>query len=227
MQDRIEFNQIKGMFLLTLFLVLILMSICTSAQTNISHIGFQVNFGTSIFNLDSDIPALNESRVSQSGGMLGVVAGNKAVKTRIGLLGYYASDGRVAGTVDLYKTNVSVNFYPLALFGKSALRVQPYFSGTVAYDRFRFYGYYLNNDAGKVNYSKSEAPYLGTIRQVNASLGGGIELRITERYDFVHFFSEVRFAHNLDNATNSAQFNHTSVSNKMHVIAGLSFGVIR
>lgn len=227
MQDRIEFNQFKGIVIVTLFIILILKSGCSHAQSTISHIGFQANFGTSVFDLSSDIPQLNAKKVTQSGGLLGVVAGNEAVRARIGLLGYYSSDNKIAGTIDLYKSNTSINFYPLALFGKRSLRVQPYFTGAIAYDRYKFYGFYLNSDPGKVNYSKSEAPYLGTVKQVNSSFGGGIELRLLENSDFVHFFMETRFAHNLDNKSNNERFDHTLVSNKMQVLAGLSFGMIR
>jgi hypothetical protein len=227
MQERIEFNQFKGIVIATLFIILILKSGCSHAQSMISHIGFQANFGTSIFDISSDIPELNAKKVTQSGGLLGVVAGNETVRARIGLLGYYSSDNKIAGTVDLYKSNASINFYPLALFGKKSFRVQPYFTGAVAYDRYKFYGFYLNSDRSKVNFSKSEAPYLGTFKQVNSSLGGGIELKLLESSDFVHFFMETRFAHNLDNATNNARFDHTKASNKMQVLAGLSFGMIR
>lgn len=227
MQDRIEFNQFKGIVIATLFIILILKSGCSHAQSRISHIGFQADFGTSVFDISSDIPELNAKNVTQSGGLLGVVAGNGTVGARIGLLGYYSSDNKIAGTVDLYKSNASINFYPLALFGKKSFRVQPYFTGAVAYDRYKFYGFYMNSDRGNVNYSKTEAPYLGTVKQVNSSLGGGIEIRLLESIDFVHFFMETRFANNLDNASSDARFNHTMVSNKMQVLAGLSFGRIR
>lgn len=227
MQDRIEFNQFKAIVFLTLFIILILKSVCSEAQSRISHIGFQASFGTSIFNLNSDIAELNAKKVTQSGGLLGIVAGNDAIKARVGLLGYYTSDNKIAGTIDLYKSNASVNIYPLALFGKKTFRVQPYFTGAIAYDRYKFHGYYLNTDAGKINYSKSEAPYLGTVKQVNSSVGGGIELKIFENSDFVHFFSEVRFARNLDNTSSNKRFDYTLVSNKMQVLAGLCFGLIR
>jgi hypothetical protein len=227
MQDRIEFNQVKGIIIISLFVSFELMSILSNAQTKVSHIGLRAGFGTALLRLNSDIPELNKKLALQSGGQIGLVAGNKIVKASIGLLGYYSSDRKIAGTIDLYKTNASINFYPLAFISKKEFRVQPYFTGTVAYDRFKFYGYYLNNDNGKVNCSSAEAPYLGAIKQINSTIGGGIELRIMERHDFVHFFSEVRFAHNLANSSNNAQFSQTTILNKMQITAGLSFGVIR
>lgn len=227
MQDRIEFNQIKGVVILTLFIVLILKSICSHAQTGITHLGFHANFGTNIFGIKSNIPELNENFVSQGGGQLGLIAGNQSVKARIGLLGYYTSDGQVAGSVDLYKSGAAINFYPLAMLCKKQFRVQPYLSGGVSYDRYKFYGYYLDNDGGRVNHSVSEAPSLGAIKQVNTFLGAGIEIRLMERYDFVHFFSEARFGDNLSMSTNNTRFNQTTIASQMQFTAGLSFGVIR
>jgi hypothetical protein len=229
MTTRITDNQFKATIYFVLFAILLFMEVtAVSAQSgpkrNKTYLGFVTSFGTRSFKLQSNIEKLNQSTVSQSGANLGITYGNNVLRSRVGLVGYFSSSKNVPGTIDLFRNNVLVNFYPLALIQKNLSRVQPYINAGVSYDRFKFYGHYLNEDPGKINYSSSEAPYIGKIKQINNSIGSGVEFRIIENHTFVHFFSEVRYVFNISNDSNNSALNNTSVKDQMLVNFGISFG---
>jgi hypothetical protein len=186
--------------------------------------GFTANFGGRSFQISSDIEKINNTNVSQAGGQLGFVFGNNIVRSRIGLIGYYSSGKNVAGTIDLFANNASINFYPLALIHREASRIQPYINGGLSYDRMKFYGYYLNQDAAPVNRSTSQAPYLGSIKQINSSFGAGFEFIIVQNHTFLHFFSEARYGFHVSDVDKNYELRNTSASNNVRVNVGIVFG---
>ncbi|HYC86466.1 MAG TPA: hypothetical protein VEB86_14635 [Chryseosolibacter sp.] len=227
MTTRIADNTVKGAAYLLLFLVLIIVQVTTAqAQSPIkkTYMGFTGNFGTRTFGLNSDIDRLHNCIVNQSGGQLGVIYGNNIVRYRIGLVGYYSSGRNVPGSIDLYVNNASVNFYPLALIQSSLSRVQPYINGGASYDRLKFYGHYLSEDAQAANYSTTRAPYLGAIKQINGAIGTGLEIRLIENHTFVHLFSEVRYGFQISDLNKNSQFGNTTSSSQVRFNFGIAFG---
>jgi hypothetical protein len=65
------------------------------------------------------------------------------------------------------------------------------------------------------------------MKQVNATVGIGLELKLKDRFDFIHLFSEVKYGHNLSTKTNDSAFAGTSLNNQMQVVLGISFGANR
>lgn len=232
MTDRIRDNQFKAFLFIILFIVLILHTMIVDAQSfqfksKNPYKGFVANFGTRSSKINSTIQKINQSSLLQTGGQIGLIFGNSIVRSKIGLLGYYSSAGNTAGTVDLYESNASVNFYPLSWISKKITMVEPYITAGLDYDQFKFYGYYLNQEPGQINYSHAEAPYLGKMKQVNGTVGMGIELKLMDRYDFVHLFSEIRYGHNLSAKAKNAEFMNTEISNQTQIILGICFGAHR
>jgi hypothetical protein len=231
MTTRIQANTLKAIFLFVLFIVLIFKSFTAEAQMYQNgdrlYKGLVASFGTRSALVSSDIQELNQSSMLQAGGRVGVIFGNNAVRSKVGLLGYYSSAGNTPGTIDLYQSNIAVHFYPLALVMNRTPMVEPYITGGLDYDQYKFYGYYINREPGETNYSQSEAPYLGKIKEVNAAMGAGIEVKLKDDYDFIHLFSEVRYGHNLSRKTNDDAFGRTEISRQMHVIVGITFGAHR
>lgn len=229
MTARIKINQFKAVLLGILFVALFLQTLVSTAQTNSdrTYRGFFAGFGTRLGTVSSNIEKIHQTNIAMSGGQAGLTLGNRMVKSKVILLGYYSSTGKTAGTIDIYQSNASVNFYPLAsLAGKNGI-VQPYLSASVDYDQFKFYGYYLNREPGSINYSHAEAPYLGKIKQMNATAGIGVEVSLKDQYDFIHLFSEVRFGRNLSSKSKNTAFESTSVNNQMQINVGVSFGAFR
>jgi len=232
MTTRIHDNLIKGIFFIILFIVLMLQSIFGNAQnfpldSQKPYKGMVVGFGTRSSAISSDIEKIHQTSMLQTGGHVGLIFGNNIVRSKIGLLGYYSSTGINTGTTDLYESNVSLNFYPLSWISGQSMMIEPYLTGGVDYDQFKFYGYYLNQEPGETNYSKVEAPYLGKIKQLNATVGVGIEVKLEDRYDFVHLFSEVKYGMQLSAQTSNTAFVNTGINNQMQVVLGISVGIHR
>ncbi len=192
MNNRIKTNQIKLVILILLSTFLGFWSITVKAQALHQkegfYKGFESSFGSRSYNINSSIGNLDQLTVGQEGGRVGIILGNRVVQANVQLLGYFFSTSSMAGSIDLYENGVSVNFYPMALLFNKEVRVEPYFTGGLTYERIKFRGYYLSNDNGPINYSTCEEPFLGAINQVNAYLGVGVDFKIIDQYDFVHLF---------------------------------------
>lgn len=230
MTARLNDNTLKGIILIILSIILVFQSIVADAQSyprNQMYMGFSAGFGTRSSEISSNIAEIHAASLLQAGGQVGVIVGNSIVRSRIGLLGYYSSTGNTAGTTDLYESNAVVNFYPLALISGKGSVVEPYINGGLSYDRFKFFGYYVNQEPGQINYSQAEAPYLGKVKQVNATVGVGVEVKLKDAYDFIHLFSEVRYGRNLSSKSDADLFSGTHILNQTQVVVGISFGAIR
>jgi hypothetical protein len=54
--------------------------------------------------------------------------------------------------------------------------------------------------------------------------GLGIEVKLKDRFDFVHLFSEFRYGHDLSTKTKNSAFSETGLGNQTHILIGISFG---
>lgn len=224
MTTRLHLNSLKGILLIALFILLLIKSFGAQAQI---YKGFVAGFGTRNSTISSTIAQVDQANLVQAGGQIGLMFGNNVLRSKIGLLGYYSSTGAGAGTTDLYESNGAVNFYPLALIAKKGSLVEPYITGGVSYDQFKFFGYYINQEPGNLNYSQAEAPYLGKIKQLNATFGMGVEVKLTDNHNFIHLFGEARYGRNLSSKSDEAAFDRTNIVNQTHVTVGLTFGMAR
>jgi hypothetical protein len=187
--------------------------------------GFMGSFAMHSFKSSSNFRQLDAREINLAGGQVGVVLGTKLLRYELGLYGYYSSVNNVCGTIDLHTNSGSVKFYPLQLFGLRHPGLEPYVTGGFDYDRFKFYGNYAQKEA-PVSYS-AQGPYIGTLRQINATVGAGFELNILNRFDFVHLFSEVKYVLNVANGSSSSILSKTAIADRMIVNVGISFGAFR
>ena len=224
MTTRLHLNTVKGILLIALFIFLMIQAFVADAQV---YKGFVAGFGTRNSVISSNIAQIDQANLLQAGGQIGLIFGNNVLRSKIGLLGYYSSTGAGAGTTDLYESNGAINFYPLALMLKKNSLVQPYITGGVSYDQFKFFGYYINQEPGNTNYSQAEAPYLGKIKQLNATLGVGIEVKLKDDYNFIHLFGEARYGRNLSSKSDQTSLDRTDIIDQTHVTVGLTFGMAR
>lgn len=206
-----------------LFVLAFFLGITTSkllAQSN-WYYGGEASFGVRTFALKSNINQLHGLNVLEEGANIGIVAGNSVVRGRLILSGFYYSAAKVPQTIDVVESGALFNFYPISLLQRRQPQLNFFLNGGLYYSRVKFYGYYLEKD-GPINYSTSEAPYLGKNLITSLVGGAGIEWRIPG-YEFLSLFAEGHVA--IPMAVNDHdEFKKTNFSNICAINIGVSFG---
>lgn len=188
------------------------------------YYGFEGSFGVKAFRLTSNIEKIDQMRVTQEGGSLAFVAGNDQVRARLQGAGFYYSSTTVRQTVNMVESAAFINVYPLQFFQPTADRIfNLYVTGGVSYSRMKFFGFYLHDETQvPVNYSVSEAPFLGRNLVTSAVYGGGIEIKVPHN-ECLNIFTEVLIAAPLARQADAA-FASTTLSRITTVAIGVSFG---
>jgi hypothetical protein len=188
------------------------------------QLGLEASFGIKSFQLSSDISAINNLHVIAEGGTIGMTLGSGILKGKI-RQGYYYSASSVGKTIDQVRSVGSINFYPLQLLNSIDVSFQPYITGGIERNILKMYGFYASDaPSGNVNYSISEAPYLGKIITLQASIGAGFEFSIKKDGHFVSIFSEVKYGKNIAPLKATELFYHTASGNQLTVNVGVGFG---
>lgn len=228
--SRIDYNCFKTVFIVILFTTLFIKSCVSNAQSSNAkyHTGLTASFGTRSFSITSDIQELNNLKVLEEGGSVGIVFGTEVLRTRLNLAGLYYSAAKVSQTVNVFEMEGLVNYYPLKAFRKnSTTKLEPYFTVGAAQDFVKFYGRYASQgDTQPVNNSTIREPLAGKILQTRATVGLGVEWRIPVDYSFVHLYAEGRYGvpvvYQPDNT-----FGNTTLTNTTSINVGVSFGFLR
>lgn len=223
MTSRMNDNLMKALLFIVVMVVMLFQSVLTNAQT---YRGFTVAFGSSTYNVNTDVSALQQLQTTQLGGDVGFIFGSENIRTSL-FGGYHSSTASTPGTIDRYSMGASMNLYPLSWIMTQPARLRPFISGGLSYQSFRFHGYYINREPGITNYSHAEAPYLGSIQHVYALVGGGLEFSLLEEYDFIHIYSNVHYGKSLSLTSSDNAFAGTSLQNKVQINVGVAFGLHR
>lgn len=223
---RIRLNMVKGTILTILYVVLFLYSIMAEAQSlrsqKMKFRGLDGTFGFRVFTLDSDLSALDKLSVVQEGGSIGAVFGNRVLRSKVGLLGFFYSSPNIPRTVNVFENEAALNFFPLEM--KAGRKViDPYLAGGVLYNNVKFKGHYAGATDRQINTSAPE-PTIGSIRKIDLALGTGVEIIPRNYGQFVRFFVEAKYGFNLYQDATDARLSATSVSNQLLCNAGLRFG---
>jgi hypothetical protein len=219
---------------LRMFLIVsvILTGECAVAQRlkNFSQkyeLGIEATFGFKSFTLSSDMNAINNLKVMTEGGTLGLTLGSGILKGKV-RQGYYYSASNVGKTIDYVRSAGIINFYPLQLINKDNNEggLQPFITAGVERNIMKMYGFYGPDysSANQINYSISEAPYLGRIVNLQASVGAGLEYSIKKAGHFVSIFTEVKYGKNVANLYTSKVFDGTRSGNQTTLNVGINFG---
>jgi hypothetical protein len=189
------------------------------------QLGLEASFGIKSFKLNSDIAAINNLHVIAEGGTAGLTVGSGALKAKI-RQGYYYSASNVGKTIDQVRSAAMINFYPMQLLSDSDLSLQPYMTFGVERNILKMYGFYGPDEQANtnMNYSISEAPYLGKIITVQASVGAGLEFSIKKDGHFVSIFSEVKYGKNVAPLNSTELFKNTTSGNQLTLNVGVGFG---
>lgn len=230
-KDRIQTQIIKGILIFIVILIGDLRSCSVTAQglkqfAGEYQIGFEGSFGIKTFSLSSDIAAINGLNVTEEGGTIGVVMGARALRLKL-RQGYFYSSSAVAQTVDEVRSAFIANLYPLQLFRGNNTRFQPYFTAGVERNIFKMYGTYGSESIKPRNYSVSEAPFLGKISNMIASVGAGLEYRVTTPGHYINVFAEGRYGKSFRTISSGELFSGTGLSDQLVFSLGVGFGYYR
>lgn len=190
------------------------------------QVGFEGAFGVKTFTLSSNIAQINNLNVTEEGGSFGITMGAKALRIKL-RQGYFYSSSSVAQTIDEVRSAFGINFYPLQLIAPDRFRVQPYFMAGIERNILKMYGTYGIENSAPINYSVSEAPFLGKISSMVASVSAGVEYRIETPGHFVTLFAEGRYGKPMNINTSNELFKQTTVSNQLGFNVGVGFGYHR
>jgi hypothetical protein len=192
-------------------------------------LGFDVSFGTRLFQLQSNMAAIDGMSVLEEGGTAGILFGGHVAQVKL-RQGYFYSASSVRYTTDLAETSVEMDLNPMQLGGLHFRRWEPYVLLGVARDVVRFHGYYLDISGGmerggsqKPNYSRSEMPYLGNVISARLEAGFGVQYRIQIMDSFLRLFGEARYGYAVGRSA-SQQFEDTSTAHQVSLSIGTSFG---
>ena len=223
MNSRMNDNLLKVVFFMLMCVMLLLQTFFAGAQTSK---GLDVAFGWQRATIDSDIAQIDEKQLLQVGAAVGFHYGNNNLSSHLSA-GYYSSAQNCPGTLDRYALAARVKVFPLSWLTDKSHTINPYITTGVSYDHLRFYGFYISREPGITNWSQAEAPYLGSINQVNAGLGAGLSVAIFPELDFIRLYSEVWYRKNLSSQGSDQAFNNTALKNQMQISLGLSVGAVR
>jgi len=219
---RLSDNVIFGLVLL----VTTIYSCTAEAQSKkISYAGLEGTFGVRLFRLSSDIKQLNDLKVVEEGGSLGIIVGNDYIRSKARLAGFYYSSPSTPRTINMFETEVVTNVYPLQFFRTHKQVVDMYITTGISFNNLRFFGNYLQQD-GFVNNSDINEPFIGKINQVIGVVGFGTEYHIPIKKDFLHLFAEGRFGKPVQ-ANSSTALKNTKVGDYTSITLGISFGMHR
>lgn len=188
--------------------------------------GLEVGLGIHSAKIQSNIPELNALNWIAEGGKVVIISGGRTIQTTCGI-GFYYSAASVPQTVDLFYSELGVNFYPLSLTSPDTWRISPYVTGGAFYNLYKFGGTYLNNTSEPRNQSVVDESYIGRINQLNAYLGGGIEYRFIDDLEFLLVFAEANWARPFLSSTSASAFDGTSTAQNFQGHIGVRFGLAR
>jgi hypothetical protein len=188
-----------------------------------NHVGLEGTFGVRAFTIKSDIPELSNLKVLEEGGSAGFVMGTPFIKLNTRAVGFYYSAASTSRTIDMFEIETTVNFYPLQLLKNYSSPINFFITGGLTMDKIKFFGHYLSADESNINYSNIREPYLGSITQINATGGFGVEYKMPN-VNFVTLFSEVRVGLPIQTVTKGGHFENTSIQDYTAVCIGVSFG---
>ena len=189
------------------------------------HMGLIGSFGEKISRISSDHSRLNDTKLVEEGGALGMTWGTRAIDTKL-TLGFYYSAACVPHTTDLIELEASANVYPLGLLTRKMHTVEPYLTAGIAKNFYKMHGYYVESEQGTSNNSVPDQPYLGNMDIYMVSVGTGVSISLYESYDFLKLFADVKYSKQLISA-NSASFRETSMGDQLAINLGITFGINR
>ena len=189
------------------------------------YFGYEIGVGVQGYTLKSNISRINNLHVLREGGYAGIKLGGNRVALRANA-GLYYSDASVGYSIDHLEGTVSGNIYLLRLGKVKSHMFEPYFVGSVTYQRAKFFGSYLQTE--QKNYSYGNERELGSVRWYSGEVGAGIELQLhNDNLQFLHFFAEAKYGSPFSYNSSNVGYSQTFIKAPVALTVGVTFGRIR
>lgn len=107
----------------------------------ISYLGVELNGGTRMFSLKSDIPQLNNLRITEEGFNAAIFAGSEVAVGKL-KYGFYRSAKAVREKIEMQEGELSINAFPLYLFKVKSKLIKPYAVASLDISNLKFFGNY-------------------------------------------------------------------------------------
>jgi hypothetical protein len=186
---------------------------------------FEASLGVQSFQLNSNINSLNQSRVDQYGGSIGLNFGNELWQAKIKPFGYYNSSSNSLTTVKLIESSAHINFYPLsALLSKPSRLPNLYLTGGIARAKIKINGSFLQNEQ-TVECTYLDNSFTGNILSWNLLGGVGMEYKILLNQTSINLFTEIKKGLSAGSSSDKDLFKNTSINNFTMVNIGFSIGI--
>lgn len=143
-----------------------------------------------------------------SGGSIGLVTGKDFMMVSIRGIGIYQSALNSHTNMDILESQAAVNMHLLKMFGAGKSFIDFYPLAGVSVGRYKF----GSPDAGNAIGSNQKTT---DINSLSYNLGGGMVLKLKNRFKFVHLFAEVSNQYLISTSGNSDDFglNHSLSGN--------------
>lgn len=197
-------------------------------QSKFLYTGIEASYGLKSFNITSDVPELENMHLIETGSNLGIVFGNDFSRFTIRPLGFYSATANNGRTINLFSAEAENNTYLLKGLLKKPTRFDIYSSLGINFHSTKFFGHYIEQDLRPAyNNKPHKEPFLGKIENMLITYGFGLEYRLINNDEFVHFFLTGKSSLPIQQTTNSEAFEETALTRNMEFQLGVRFGIIK
>jgi hypothetical protein len=214
------------------------------------YIGIESSIGNRSFSISSNIPELDNLKVTEEGLNIGLIAGSEAVRGRF-RYGMFKSSALVRQEVNLSEAEIGINIFPLYIFNQKSKFIKPYSIISFDYGTMKFYGNFAlpkvepppppshmacpdapqpppvdesheeNNTPDEIT---DENRILGKLTVSRFNLGGGVQIHIPIQNKYINLFAEAKYCLPMGIKATVLEFEQTKVSRQLAVNVGISFG---
>ena len=189
--------------------------------------GFEVSLGAKISQLQSSVQELNGLTLISEGGNAGFVYGSDFSRVTIKPLGFYSAVSSIGRTINLYSLEVENSTYLLRGILKRPTRFDIYSILGLNFNSNKFFGHYIDEDQRPGHEQKAgKEPYLGKLESLLISAGLGLEYKLVNKDNFVHFFLSGRYIAPMQFTTDSKAFEDTYMERNFDLSLGVRFGLM-
>jgi hypothetical protein len=216
------------------------------------YFGIESNMASRSFQITSNIPEINNLKVTAKGFSLGILAGSEAFLGKL-KYGLFSTAVQLQEKIEVVEGEISLNAFPLAILEKKSKFFKPYAFMSFDHGSLKFYGNYklplilpaappsahacpdaeeeeeeevipvpAESTANEKDPHKER--FLGRVMVSRFNLGAGMNIHLPVRNKFANLFAEVKYGWPVGIKTVSLEFEKTKVSKQVAINVGVSFG---